>query len=80
MSTKDKDPKETIRIVLNEHVPVEKALRKFKRLCDQLGVVKEYRKREAYSKPSVRAKEKREAAEKRRKKTVVKQYKFGKKI
>lgn len=48
----------------------ERTIRKFKRLCDSYGVVKEYRKREAYLKPSVRNKEKREASEKRRRKQV----------
>ena len=57
---------QTIFIKVGEGFPPEKAIRKFKRLCDFFGVVKEYRKREQYDKPSVQAKEKREAAEKRR--------------
>lgn len=51
---------------------VERSLKKFKRMCESFGVVKEYRKRQEYKKPSIRLKEKQEAAEKRRKKTVVK--------
>jgi small subunit ribosomal protein S21 len=75
-----KDHKENVKITMNESFPVEKALKKFKRLCDQLGVIKEYRAREAYAKPSVKAKEKRESAEKRRKKTNLKGFKFTKKV
>lgn len=50
----------------------ERTLRKFKRLCDSYGIVKQYRARQEYKKPSVRNKEKLEQAEKRRRKTVVK--------
>ena len=59
----------TIQIDIDDRFPAEKALKKFKRLCDAYGIVKEYRAREFYSKPSVKRVEKMEAAEKRRKKT-----------
>lgn len=71
---------ENIKIEITDGLPIEKALRKFKRLCDTYGIVKEYRKREAYLKPSVRLKEKQEAALKRRKKAVMKASKYSKKI
>ena len=64
--------KENFKIRIGEGFPVEKALRKFKRMCDAYGIIKNYRSREAYEKPSVRDKEKREAAEKRRRKTMAK--------
>ena len=64
-----KDSKDKIRIDITDGYAVERALKKFKRLCDAYGIVKEYRAREAYQKPSVKQKEKLEAAEKRRKKT-----------
>lgn len=51
---------------------VERSLRKFKRMCDSYGIVKLYRSRQEYKKPSVRNKEKLEAAEKRRRKTMFK--------
>jgi len=57
-----------VKVIEGEHV--EKSLRKFKRMCESFGVVKEYRKRKEYRKPSVRAKEKTEAATKRRHKTA----------
>ena len=47
---------ENFKISIGEGFPVEKALRKFKRMCDSYGIVKNYRAREAYAKPSERAK------------------------
>ncbi len=55
-----------IQIEIDERFPAEKALKKFKRLCDSYGIVKEYRARTEYKKPSVKMKEKLENAEKRR--------------
>ncbi|MDP7321127.1 MAG: 30S ribosomal protein S21 [Bacteriovoracaceae bacterium] len=74
------DNSENFKINIGEGFPVEKALRKFKRMCDSYGIVKNYRAREAYSKPSERAKEKREAAEKRRRKTQNKSNRYRAKI
>jgi small subunit ribosomal protein S21 len=45
---------------------IERSLRKFKRLCESFGIVKEYRSRKEYKKPSIRKKEKTEAAQKKR--------------
>jgi small subunit ribosomal protein S21 len=59
----------TIQIDIDERFPAEKAIKKFKRLCDAYGIVKEYRERVEYKKPSVKMKEKLEAADKRRRKT-----------
>ena len=59
---------------------VEKSLRKFKRLCDSYGIVKIYRSRQEYKKPSIKAKEKMEAAEKRRRKTMFKNGRMRSKI
>lgn len=67
-----KDARENIRIDITDGFAVERALKKFKRLCDAYGIVKEYRSREYYEKPSVKNKLKLEAAEKRRKKTNAK--------
>jgi len=71
---------ESIKVVIDEKLGADRALKKFKRLCETFGVVKEYRKRQCYAKPSVRLKEKREAAEKRRKKAQIKSRYGGKKI
>ena len=51
---------------------VEGSLKKFKRLCEAAGVLKEYRKRKEFKKPSVRRKEKVEAANKRKAKDKAK--------
>ena len=58
---------------------IERSLRRFKRLCESFGVVREYRKRQEYKRPSLRLKEKIAAAEKRRKKHSVK-FKRGSNI
>ena len=71
---------ENFKISIGDGFPVEKALRKFKRMCDSYGIVKSYRAREAYAKPSERAKEKRENAEKRRRKTASKSSRTRQKI
>ena len=76
----EKKSGENFKITIGAGFPVEKALRKFKRMCDAYGIVKNYRAREAYNKPSVRAKEKREAAEKRRRKTMSKFKRVRQKI
>ncbi|HXH76566.1 MAG TPA: 30S ribosomal protein S21 [Bacteriovoracaceae bacterium] len=69
MGYEKNNSKDKIRIDITDGFAVERALKKFKRLCDAYGIVKEYRAREYYSKPSVKQKEKLEAADKRRKKT-----------
>lgn len=48
----------------------ERAIRKFKRMCEAYGVAKEYRARKEYKKPSIRKKEKLEAAQKRMAKSL----------
>ena len=47
----------------------ERAIRKFKRMCEAFGVTKEYRARKEYKKPSIKKKEKQKAAAKRNAKT-----------
>jgi small subunit ribosomal protein S21 len=69
---------QNIYIKVDEKFGIEKSLRKFKRLCDSYGIVKMYRANQEYKKPSIQAKEKSEAAEKRRRKTSVKSYRSGK--
>lgn len=60
----------SVKVSVDERMGVERCLKKFKRLCESYGVVREYRKRQEYKKPSVRLKEKNAAALKRRKKAV----------
>ncbi len=67
----------SIIVTIDERNGVERSLKKFKRLCESFGVIREYRKRQEYKKPSVRLKEKVASAEKRRKKTSVKGYRVS---
>ncbi len=80
MAYDKKESGENVRIDITDGFAVERALKKFKRLCDAFGIVKEYRAREYYSKPSVKRVEKLEEAEKRRKKTNSKMGRGPKKI
>ena len=61
-----------IKLRIDERFPVDKALRKFKRLCESYGVVKEYKRRQEHKKPSLKNREKEEAALKRRRKAIMK--------
>ena len=54
----------SIKIDIDEKIGVERALTKFKRFCESYGVIREYRKRQEYRKPSIRNKEKLAAADK----------------
>lgn len=56
----------SVKVVATEGMPIERTLKKFKRLCESYGVSKEYKKRRHYSKPSILKKEKLENAQKRR--------------
>lgn len=69
-----------IRLEIDERFPVDKAMKKFKRLCDAYGIVKEYRARSEYKKPSVKMKEKLENAIKRRRKNESRTRRFGSKF
>ena len=73
-----KNNKPTIEVLIDEKYGVERSLKKFKRLCESFGVIKEYRKRQEYKKPSIRMKEKTIAAEKRRKKSIGKFKRYSK--
>jgi small subunit ribosomal protein S21 len=72
MADRHRDSGENVRLEISDGFAVDKALKKFKRLCDAYGIVKEYRAREYYQKPSIKDREKRENAEKRRRKTMSK--------
>ena len=64
----------SIEVKIDERFGVDRSLKKFKRLCESYGIIREYRKRQEYKKPSVTKKEKAAAAEKRRKKAQMKAY------
>ena len=68
----------SIVVNVDERLGVERSLKKFRRMCESFGVIREYRKRQEYKKPSIRLKEKVASAEKRRKKNSVKFSRPGK--
>ena len=53
-------------IKVGKNGALETALKRFKRSCAKDGVIAEVRKREHYEKPSVKRKQKSEAARKRK--------------
>ncbi len=53
-------------VILGKGETLESALRRFKRMCQRAGVMREMKKRERYEKPSVRRKKKSEAARRKR--------------
>ncbi len=68
-----------IKVVIDSTLgPAEKGIKKFKRLCEAAGILKEYKKRKEYKKPSIRKKEKLEAAQKRKVKEARKNRRGGK--
>lgn len=71
---------QNIFLKVDERFGVDKTLRKFKRMCDNYGIVKEYRSRQEYKKPSVAKTLKSEQAEKRRRKTGHKSARFRSKL
>ena len=72
--------KSAIKVSVDESSGVDRFLRKFKRLCDAYGIIREYRKRREYKKPSEKRLEKSLAAEKRRQKMLAKSARFRHRI
>lgn len=54
-----------VEVKIAPHESFEAALRRFKKKCDDTGVIAEIRRREFYEKPSERRKRKEKAARKR---------------
>lgn len=59
-------------IVVEEHEPIDKALRRFKKECQKSGILAELRKREYYEKPSVKRRRKMEAARRKQRRRMLK--------
>ena len=55
-------------VKVGENENLESAIKRFKRKCQKDGIIGDIRRKEAYKKPSVKKKEKREAARKRARK------------
>ena len=56
-----------------KNMPTQKALRIFKRKCDNAGIVLEVRKRQSYEKPSAKRQRLKNAARRRNQKEISKQ-------
>jgi small subunit ribosomal protein S21 len=67
-----------IKINVDPTKGAEGSIKKFKRLVEAAGILKEYRKRKEYKKPSIRRKEKLESAQKRRLKEMSKRKRYSK--
>ena len=68
--------KDNIRVDIYDQYRAEKYLRKFKKMCESFGIVREYRKRQSYQKPSDAMREKKKSADKRRRKNILKQDQY----
>lgn len=55
-------------VKVGETESVDSAIKRFKRKCQKDGIIADLRKKEAYEKPSIKAKKKSEAARKRNRK------------
>ena len=53
-------------IKVKDNESLDSAIKRFKKQCTRAGVIAEFRKREAYVKPSVKRRKKSEAARKRK--------------
>ena len=58
-----------VRVVVGKDENIEKALKKFKKLCERAGIKKEIRSRRYYEKPSETRRKKIRKAERNRRKT-----------
>jgi len=70
-----------VRILVGQGEPIEKAIRKFKKLCEKAGIKKELKARRYYEKPSEarrREARKRERDAHKREKKVFEQKKYQK--
>ena len=54
-----------IGIIVQEHEPIDRALRRFKKKYERAGILKEFRRRTFYEKPSVKNKMLRQRAARR---------------
>ncbi len=43
-------------IIVQEHEPIDRALRRFKKKYERAGILKEYRRRTFFEKPSIKTK------------------------
>jgi len=66
-----------LKVDIGDSYNAERSLKRFKRMCESYGIVREYKNRKEFKKPCVKAKEKREAAEKRRRKNSFRSTRYS---
>ena len=54
-------------VIIKDNESLDSALKRFKRQCSRDGIIADVRKHESYKKPSVKRKEKSEAARRKKK-------------
>ena len=64
----------TSQIIVDDSEPLEKAIKRFKRMVEKEGIVREWKRREFYEKPSTIRNRKKKAMERKRLRKV---RKFG---
>lgn len=57
-------------VKVDENEPLEKALKRFKRMVEKEGIIREWKKREYYEKPSTIKNRKRKALERKQQKKL----------
>ena len=57
-------------IVVNEEEGLEKAIKRFKRMVEKEGIIREWKKREYYEKPSIVKNRKKKALERKQQKKI----------
>ena len=66
-----------IRVQPKEGEPLEKTLRRLRKICNNEGVTKAVKRHSHYEKPSVRRKRKRQEAERKRRKAMRRAQRHG---
>lgn len=62
-----------VEVRVEENEPIESALKRFKKMVQNSGLISEMKKREFYEKPSERRKKKEAAARKKQRRRMLKQ-------
>ncbi|MEK6793797.1 MAG: 30S ribosomal protein S21 [Spirochaetota bacterium] len=65
------------KVVINEGESVESAVKRFRRQCENEGILQDIKEKQFYKKPSLERKMKREKAEKRLKRKIKKERRLG---
>ena len=64
-------------VKVDENEPLEKSIKRFKRMVEKEGIIREWKKREYYEKPSTIQNRKNKAMQRKQMKKVRKMHAFG---